>query len=472
MPLTFARRGVMAAAAAVAVLLTLSSTRYGYHRDELYFRMLDPAWGYVDQPPLVPLIARLLGDHLVLLRLPATAAAAASVVLVALTARELGAQERTQTLVAWAYAGTTAALTFGHVLLTSALDLAFWPLICLLVIRAQLRNQPRLWLVAGALAGLATYNRLLVGALLFFIAVALATVGPRRWLRSRHVLGGAVLAALIAAPNLLYQARNGWPQLEMGAALSQHNGGEARVLMWVLLVVGVGPVLVPVWLVGLRHLWGRPELRWLPVVFALLVTFTLVSGAQPHYPIFLLPTLTAAGAAAIGTALMRRSWLVPIAINAAVGVLLSVPVLPAAVLGRTPIPAMNPVAADTVGWPAYVDQVRTVVDSTTSSDGTDPIVLTSNYGEAGALARFSDLTVYSGHNALWDQARPADTARTVVVVGGQLASAEALFASCEVVDRLDNGVGVDTEEQGQPVAVCRDPVAPWEQLWPRLRHLD
>ena len=56
-------------------MLTLVGQRYGYHRDELYFRMLPPAWGYTDQPLLTPLLARatmLLADEPWALRLPAT----------------------------------------------------------------------------------------------------------------------------------------------------------------------------------------------------------------------------------------------------------------------------------------------------------------------------------------------------------------------------------------------------------------
>jgi hypothetical protein len=98
--------------------------------------------------------------------------------------------------------------------------------------------------------------------------------------------------------------------------------------------------------------------------------------------------------------------------------------------------------------------------------------VTSNYGEAGAVARYrSDVPVYSAQNGLFEQARPPDDTSTVVFVGGQLPEARRLF-TCRVVGRLDNGVDVDNEEQGQPVAVCRDPRLAWPQLWDRLHHLD
>jgi hypothetical protein len=64
------RRSVVVLAGAVVALLVALAGRYGYHRDELYFLASDRdlAWGYVDQPPFTPALARLsdalFGDSL------------------------------------------------------------------------------------------------------------------------------------------------------------------------------------------------------------------------------------------------------------------------------------------------------------------------------------------------------------------------------------------------------------------------
>ncbi|HEY3534964.1 MAG TPA: glycosyltransferase family 39 protein [Pedococcus sp.] len=474
---------VLPAAVVQALVLALGSTGYGYHRDELYYRMLPPAWGYVDQPPLTPLLARLtthLADEVWALRIPATLCAALSVVVVGLICRELGGARGAQALAAWGYAFAAMPLALGHVLLTSTVDLLLIAVVVLCVLRAA-TDGPRWWLAAGVAAGVATYNRLLVAVVVVGLVAGIALLGPRSTFRSPWLWTGAGAGLLVALPNLLYQATNGWPQLEMGAALSANNADDVRSQAPLLLLVMLGPPLVAVWVAGIVWLVRRERRGQLgfPVVgFGVLLAFTYGSGAQPHYPVHLVSVMYAAGCVPVARWLgARRGWrpvaVVLLAVNAAVSLLLALPLVPLDRVGATPLPDTSPLVGDQVGWPRYVAQVaaayRQAPDHPTA-------VVASNYGEAGAIERFGGPlglpAPVSGQNALADVRRPTDDTRVVLVVGYQYDDVRDLFGSCQVVARLDNEVDVDNEEQGAPVAVCRDPVEPWLRLWPRFHHLD
>jgi len=75
-------------------------------------------------------------------------------------------------------------------------------------------------------------------------------------------------------------------------------------------------------------------------------------------------------------------------------------------------------------------------------------------------------------NALGDT-MPPDSARDVVYVGfNPTGLATTWFASCRVEATLDDGVGVDNEEQGRQVALCTGRRVPWTQIWPQVVHLD
>lgn len=480
----FAARQVAVVSGVLLVVLVATSQGYGWHRDELYFRMLPPDWGYTDQPPLVPFLARTLAgvvDQPWAVRLPAAACAAASVVVAALLAREVGGDRRAQLLAATAVAGSTVTLLFGHVLLTSSLDLVVWPLVSLLVLRAVVREQPRWWVWTGVVVGLSTWNKLLVAMLLVSLAVGLVVTGRGRALLSRGVVVGGAAAAVLALPNLLYQATHGWPQLATGAALGASNGDEVRVTTWVFLVVATGPPLVAFWVAGCVALLRRPGWaggRFLAAALPVLVLLTLLAGSQPYYPSGLLVVLVAVGAVPVTSwarSRPRRAVVLgAVALNTAVSAVVALPLVPLGLLGGTPVPAMNQVAADQVDWPRYVEQVAAAWDALPDDERSRAAVVTANYGEAGAIARFGPALglppPYSGHNALADLGPPPDGTDVVVLVGTE--RVRELFASCEVVDHLDNGLGVDNEEQGVEVAVCRDPTLPWAALWERVRHLD
>ena len=247
-------------------------------------------------------------------------------------------------------------------------------------------------------------------------------------------------------------------------------------MMWLFLILLVGPVLAVFWVVALISVFRRPEwkpLRFVAVTFAVVVVFVFAAGTQFYYTAGVLAVLVAIGSVPVAEWARTRGR------RAMVGVLLGVnavgcavsalPLLPVETFGATGLAAVNSASADQVGWERYVEQVT---DAATGADA-DAIIAT-NYGEAGALDRFGSggVPVFSGHNALWDLGGPSADASTVVVVGGQGFGAPDLFASCETVGELDNGVGVDNEEEGMPIVVCTDPIAPWSELWAEFRHLD
>ena len=482
-------RLVLPAAAAQLAALALGATGYGYHRDELYYRMLSPAWGYVDQPPLTPFLARLttsLADEVWALRLPAMVAASLSVVVLALVCRELGGGRGSQALAAWGYAFAAMPLMLGHLLLTSTVDLLLLLLVVLVVLR-PVRAGPHgpaarnAWLLAGLVVGVTALNRLLVVVVVASLVAGLVLLGPRRTLATPWPWAAAVVAAAVGSPTLVFQATHGWPQLAMGAALAENNAAEVRAQFVPLLLVMLGPPLTVVWVLGTAWLLRpvrRHEVGFLAVGFLLVLLFTLASGAQPHYPVHLLSVVYAAGCVPVARWLASRRTRRVVAVallvvNAAVSVVIALPVVPLGAVGRTPLPGIGPLVGDQVGWQRYVGQIAAAYRS---ASPTPTAVVTSNYGEAGAIARYGGPlglpAPYSGQNALFDQGRPPDGTRSVLVVGFQLEAVRPLFARCAVLARLDNGLDVDNEEQGAPVALCADPLGDWSTTWEGFRHLD
>jgi hypothetical protein len=484
----FAWGPVAAVATAVAALLAVTAARYDYHRDELYFRELgqQPAWGYVDQPPLTPLLARLstaaLGDSVWALRVPALLSVVATAFIVALIARELGGRRVAQALSALGVA-SVFPLIAGHVLLTATVDLVIWSAVILFAARALRRGEPRWWLAAGVVVGIGLYNKHLVALLLIGLAGGLLLAGPRRVLLSRWVWAGVAVALLIGSPNIAYQATHDWPQFAMAEALRRNKGDEARLTFIPLQLVMLGPLLAVIWAAGLVSLLRDPALRAvraLGVAYPLICAVVLVIAGQPYYTLGLLLAVYAAGCVAVQRWMAgrpgRRAWVgAAVAVNVAMSAVIALPILPVPVLARTPIPVMNQATRDQIGWPAYVRQVADGYRALPADERATAVIIAANYGEAGALNRYGSRYAlphaYSGQNELFHRGRPPESATTVILVGYERDEfARTRFASCATVGHLDNGVGVDNEEQGLPIRVCRGPRGAWRDLWPSFQH--
>jgi hypothetical protein len=183
----FAVRPVLLIAAALFVLEMALARRYGFHGDELYF--LDSArhlqGGYVDQPILIPLLARvslsLFGVWLPGLRIWSALAVAATVIISALLARELGGRRNAQLLAAVATATMPALLGVGDILETTTLDIMFWSALALVVVRVGRTGDCRYWLLGGLVLGVGLANKHSIGFLPWRFSSERCSAGDRGW---------------------------------------------------------------------------------------------------------------------------------------------------------------------------------------------------------------------------------------------------------------------------------------------------
>jgi len=240
---------------------------YGYFRDELYYIVCGrhPALGYTDQPPLIPLIAWASDaafHSLRGLRLVPALACAATVALTAHAARMLGGGLYARWLAGIAVLGGGALEFSGVTLSTDCLQPLAWLAIGLCVVKAQEGDDQRWWLAAGAIAGFAFLAKYTVALYLVSVAAGLLATTQRRLLATWAPWAGALIASAIAAPNLIWQAANGWPFVAHTAVLAaERNIPLSPVQFLVQEILVVGAATAPVWIAGLAALARLSQLE-------------------------------------------------------------------------------------------------------------------------------------------------------------------------------------------------------------------
>ena len=475
------------AAVFVAVELAVSG-RYGFQQDELYFLVAGHhlAFGYVDQPPLAPLLTRItgiLGVNPTAIRIVPALAGGALVVMAARMAALFGAGRLGRVLAALITACAPIIIGAVHVGNTTPLDLLAWTAVLRCVSTALLRHRPRWWLAAGAAAGAGLEADNLVVLLLIGLAVGLLVSAQRPVLRTRWPWLGAGIAAVIWAPNVIWQATHGWPQLAMSAALHHQNTSPADyagALPAQLLYLGL--LVAPLAVAGFVVLWRTPELRFIAIAATLIVVYVLawVPG-KVYYADGVAPAVLAAGAAAAERWIARarvprmRRWLVLAAtlVGMAVALPSLLPILPASAVHALPASSQHSSVGDSIGWPQLTHAVA-AQDAALVRAGQPPTsIFTGYYAEAGALDVLGSADhlppVLSGHNAywMWGPGRASD--RTVLVVDA-LGRLRPYFASCRLLTTYYAPDHVKNDWTDIQIGVCTGPVSNWPALWPHLKH--
>jgi 4-amino-4-deoxy-L-arabinose transferase-like glycosyltransferase len=471
----------------VAVELAVSG-RYGFQQDELYFIVAGRhlAFGYVDQPPLVPLLTRvtgILGVSPTAVRIIPALAGGAVVVMAAGLAALFGAGRFGRVLAALATACAPIVISATHIGNTTPLDLLAWAAVLLCVTTALLRHRPRWWLAAGAAAGVGLENNNLMVLLLGGLALGILVSEHRPVLRTRWPWLGTGIAAVIWAPNLIWQATHGWPQLAMASALHQQNTSPADYLGGLpAQLVYLGLLVIPLTIAGFIRLWRAPQLRFIAVAATLIVVYVLawVPG-KVYYTGGMAPAVLAAGALAAERWIARgrrprlRRGVVIAAPLAGMAIILPgvLPIVPTGHVHDLPASSQHADIGDTVGWPQLTHAVA-AQDAALAHAGHPPTsIFTGYYGEAAALDVLGTADrlppVLSGHNAYWMWG-PGRASDAVVLAVDALRQLRPDFASCRRLTTYYAPYHVHNDWTGIQISVCTGPMASWRTLWPHLRH--
>jgi len=490
-------------AAAACLVHLLCSGRYGCFRDELYYIACGArlAWGYVDQPPLIAIVARfshwLLGDSLFALRFFPALAAAAKVLLTAWMVRELGGKRFAQLLAGTAVFLAPIYLTFDSFLSMNAFEPAFWTLCAALAMRIAKQGNCRLWVLFGLIAGLGLLNK---HSMLFFgfgMVLALLLMPQRRAFLSPWIWLGGLVAFLIFLPNLLWEIHYGWPTLEHLHNVALVKYAPVTPLQFILeQALLVHPLAAPICLAGLyfflRAKDGRPY-RFLGWTYLLILAQLVILKGKIYFLAPVYPMLFAAGAIWIEQWVrlrnrnrMKPAILLALAVGGMVAAPLALPVLPVEAMAayskfwnvgdikveKQPEGKLPQLWADMFGWENQVATIARVYGSLPAGEQSKCALLAGNYGEAAAIDHFGGAyglpKSISGSNNyyLWG---PRDHSSEVVIsVGVPMIRLQQIFGQIEQAALIVDEYAMP-DESNLPVYICRKPKLTLQQAWPILK---
>jgi 4-amino-4-deoxy-L-arabinose transferase-like glycosyltransferase len=487
----------------IAVHLLVNG-RYGFFRDELYFIVCGqhPALGYVDQPPLTPLLAAgsraLFGDFLLGFRAVPMLAMAATVALTAEFARINGGGRFAQWLSGLCLLFGVEFLVFGLLVSTDMLQ----PLACLAcgwcLVRLEQTGEERWWLALGAVVGVALLSKYLIAFFVVALAAGLLFTPIRRSLARPWLYIGAALAAVMVAPNVWWQAAHGWPFLELGKAGASGKNLELSPLdFFTQQLLFVGPLAAPVWLAGLWAGFARPTYKvWRAFAIAYLLLFALFVAihGKAYYISAIYPVLFAVGAIRLESWIPRASLrglaLGALGVTGLVMMPFGVPVLSeehyiayASALGLAPsatatehnrLGRLPQHFADMHGWREMAAKVAAVYHALPPADRAKAVFFGQDYGQAAAIDVFGRglglPPAIGGHNNYYVWGPLGHDGSVLITVGGDPKEHARLFGSVTVAGMTDDPYAMPYEDR--PIYVLRNMKVELGVYWPKVKHFE
>lgn len=496
---------------AVQVVANIVSQHVGYgiFRDEMYYLICGQrlAFGYVDQPPLVALQARLTQtlfgfDHMWSLRLFAAFAGGLKILLTGLLARALGGSRAAQALAMFAVLTVPVYLAIDSFLSMNAFEPVSWMATMLALI--ELANPPRhvpghdgrnWWLLLGISAGLGLENKHTLVFYLVCLLLGLLVTRERRVLWSRWCAVSIALIVLLASPNLLWQIAHHFPTWEWLRAV-QHSDKDIKlpplqILLGQLLMLG--PLQGLLWLVGIAWLLVAHASRyWRFAGWAYLFFLGVMMAlhAKDYYLAPAYPVLFAAGAVALVSWAQayraRRAAVWGYVGLLGIGTILALPYA---------LPILSPVRflayerrvgfhpadmekhdatllpqfyADRFGWTELLDKVSAIYRGLPAEQQARTGIFVQNYGEASAINLYGPglglPVAISGHQSYWmwgPQGYSGDS--MIVVAQASLSDLADFYQGCTLMATRTAPLAMPWERG--PIYLCHGARFPFTKFW-------
>ncbi|MBZ5527861.1 MAG: glycosyltransferase family 39 protein [Acidobacteriia bacterium] len=492
--------------AGVKLLLhLLTAGRYGIFRDEMYYAACSQhlAWGYVDHPPMSVFIAwfarHVFGDSLLGLRLLPAIAGAALVWMAGQLAREMGGGRFAQALAALAVIPVPIYLILQHWLTMNAFEPLLWMVCLWCVLRAINRDDPRYWFWFGALTGIGLETKYSIAVLVLGVMVGILFSPERRFLKSRWLWSGMLVAAIFALPNFLWQLQHNFPFLELLHNIRMNHRDVVRGPVSFLLdqAAIMNPILFSLWAGGLPWLFfGRAGRRYRPLgwTYVLLLAAFIVFKGKNYYVVPIYPILFAAGAVGFERMTGRSlAWCrtAYVAIIVAVGALLlpiASPILSPEnyIRYQRALHIEPPVAerqnngplpqyfADEFGWEEMVQQVARVYNSLSPEERPRTAIFCNGWGQAAAIdffgPRYGLPRAISNHNNYWYWGPRDYTGEIVIVLGSDGSGDRRHFRSVEAAGRVEHPYS--RRDEHFTIWLCRGLNQDLRAAWPAVKKFD
>jgi hypothetical protein len=494
---------VLVIATALLIFHCYFNNRYGYFRDEFNYLSSGEhlAWGYVDQPPLLPFLVRIsrevLGDSLRAIRFLPALAISLTIVLTALIAREFEGRRFALLLTAITLVIAPIYLSDGTLVTTNCLEPLLW-MLCAYFAMMAVKRDARHWILFGVFAGLGLQEKYSIAIFCFSLIAGLLLTKERRVLFNRWLLLGGLIAFLIFLPNLIWNFQNDWPFLQLMRNIRADNRDVQLSLVEFVTqqVLLIHPLNAPVWVTGLLSLFLAKRLkpfRFLGWSYLISLASFVVLKGKNYYLAPIYPMLLAAGAVMIEALVVRvrQFWLEPLMVIVllAGGAYLAPLVVPVFSEDRF-ISYMNGLPfklprtehshegaslpqhyADQFGWEELTAMTAVAWSRLTPEERKDCGIFAQNYGQAGAIdffgPRYGLPPALSGHQTYFLWGPRGYSGNCMIVIDDDREDLTALFEHVEWVGESDNRYAL---EHNISVWLCKGAkFGKLSDLWPRVK---